>query len=60
MMTDPPRVPHSLPEPSRPQMYNPLLLNELCDTVEICVILCDKQQGGGIASLLGHELLHMC
>lgn len=34
MMTDPPRVPHSLPEPSRPQMFNPLLLNELCDTVE--------------------------
>lgn len=29
-MTDPPRVPHSLPEPRRPQMYNPFLLNEWC------------------------------
>lgn len=57
MMTDPPRAPPSLPEPSWPQMSSPLLMKGFWDIIEE---LEKRQQGVGVALLLGNELLNMC
>lgn len=57
MMTDPPRAPPSLLEPSWPQMSSPLLKKEFCDIIEE---LGQEATGWGVASLLGNELLNMC